>query len=122
MEVVCTHPNVAETVGILSREVSSVLGAPLLGGYSSHTCLRHLHTVSQLLHCLAQETGLGAPEDEFTLFQLGNTDQNTVTITVVNRSDIGLYVDTDDGGKVKATRDQQRWSRFTIDRFLPQTA
>ena len=58
--------------------------------------------------------------EEMTLFEFESLDQENVTITVVNRSDIGLYADTDDGGKVKATRDQQRWNKFRITSFMPQ--
>ncbi len=62
----------------------------------------------------------GGSEEEFTLFQFEPTDQGAVTITVVDRSDIGLYVDTNDGWKVKAGTEQSNWNKFQIVGFSPQ--
>ena len=64
-------------------------------------------------------TADGKSKDELTLFQFESSDQDTVTITD-NKSDIGLYVDTDDGWKVKATRDQHKWNKFRVTGFTPQ--
>ena len=65
-------------------------------------------------------TANGKSKDDLTLFQFESSDQDTVTITVVNRRDIGLYIDTDDGWKVKATRDQHKWNKFRVTGFTPQ--
>ena len=62
----------------------------------------------------------GQSDEELTLFQFESTDQDAVTITVVNRSDIGLYVDAEDGWKVKAGPGQQNWNKFQIVGFTPQ--
>ena len=62
----------------------------------------------------------GGSEEDLTLFQFEPTDQSAVTITVVNRSDIGLYVDTNDGWKVKAGTEQSNWNKFQIVGFSPQ--
>ena len=65
-------------------------------------------------------TANGNSKDDLTLFQFDSSDEDTVTITVVNRRHIGLYVDTDDGWKVKATRDQHKWNKFLVTGFTPQ--
>ena len=63
----------------------------------------------------------GQSDEELTLFQFESTDQDAaVTITVVNKRDIGLYVDTEDGWKVKAGPGQQNWNKFQIVGFTPQ--
>ena len=66
-----------------------------------------------------QRTANEGPEEELTLFQIELTRKHTTIIKAVNEN-VGLYVDTSDGCKVKATSDKEKWNTFVI-KFLPQT-
>ena len=78
------------------------------------------HYIAQLLlYYSVQPTPDGKGVAELTLFQIEPRDQEMTNIRCVN-TEIGLYVDMDDGWKVKATTDQQRWSKFWITGFTPQ--
>ena len=39
-----------------------------------------------------------------------------------DKTDPGLYVDKEDGWKVKATKEQKLWTTFSIKPFAPQYA
>ena len=55
-------------------------------------------------------------EDSFTYFQMRDGQyQGHITNT---EGTIGLYVDTDDGWRVKATSDNSLWDKFAIKGFI----
>lgn len=83
------------------------------------TCII-LHLLSSpLLYLSTQPTPDWKSVEELTLFQIEPKDEEMTNIKAVN-TEIGLYVDRDDGWKVKATTDEQRWSKFWITGFTPQ--
>lgn len=54
----------------------------------------------------------------FAFFQISNTGQNPEHITNVT-GERGLYVDPNDGWKVKMTDNTALWDKFRIQGFLP---
>ena len=74
-----------------------------------------------------QSTPRQGPKPNFTHFdiELGHKDielrrPKDITIIKVDNTDLGLYVDENDGWKVKATTDQNKWNAFKIGNFHPQ--
>ena len=70
-------------------------------------------------HCILQKLPDGEnSKDYFTEFQTTTRDRtNAITTTTHNGTALGMYVDTNDGWKVKLTDNFRLWDKFTFPGF-----
>ena len=72
-----------------------------------------------IMYFFAQPTPSSGPKPNFTRFDIELRRTKDITIIKVDNT-LGLYVDENDGWKVKATTDQNKWNAFKIGNFHPQ--
>ena len=66
-------------------------------------------------HCVLQALPGGEKHEEyFSLFQITTREKTNYITTTTQNVTLGLYVDTRDGWKVKVTKRQQYWDKFSI--------
>ena len=72
-------------------------------------------------HCVLQKLPEGERlKDYFIKFQMiTKASANHITTTTQNGTALGMYVDIDDGWKVKLTDKSELWDKFTFQRFQP---
>ena len=87
---------------------------------SACLCISSTHPPLPLTtaHCVLQKLPEGEKHEEyFTHFQIKRGVSANPITTTTRHTTLGMYVDTSDGCKVKVTKEEEHWDKFSIAGF-----
>ena len=91
-----------------------------LDNRSACLCISSTHPPLPLTtaHCVLQKLPEGEKHEEyFTHFQIKRGVSANPITTTTRHTTLGMYVDTSDGCKVKVTKEEEHWDKFSIAGF-----